>query len=334
MVLGALFLLLLGLLLSALFSGSETGFYRVSRMKLVTHAMEGDQVSRRLLFFANRPALFVATALIGNNTANYLTSLSIVLATRTLFGSGPAVEMTASVLFSPILFVYGELMPKQVYYQAPHYLLRRTNWLFTGFAVLLAPLSLMLWGLGNLLEKLLGQSLAKVRLTLAKQELGEVLLEGQHAGVIKPSQLHLAQDFFLVATNQICEMMVPLSKVTIISATSSSQEALEYLRQQNLNELAVKDESSERIVGYLKTIELELAPSSESIADRINPMVDVKESDRIGEAVIQMNSAKVAMARVVDATGKTTGTVSARSILASILLDGNSSTGDVARRNR
>ena len=72
-------LALLGLLLSALFSGAETGFYRAMRLRLVLDAMGGDSVARGLLFLANHPSLFVATALVGNSLANYLVTLAAVV---------------------------------------------------------------------------------------------------------------------------------------------------------------------------------------------------------------------------------------------------------------
>ena len=61
----ALVLLLVGISLSAFFSGTETGFYRVTRVRLVLDTLDGDLISRCLLWFTNNPTLFVATVLIG-----------------------------------------------------------------------------------------------------------------------------------------------------------------------------------------------------------------------------------------------------------------------------
>ena len=71
-----------GLFLSAFFSGSETGFYRVPRVRLLMDAKSGKKTSRWLLWLAGRPTLMVATVLIGNNIANYLVSFGLVLASQ------------------------------------------------------------------------------------------------------------------------------------------------------------------------------------------------------------------------------------------------------------
>jgi hypothetical protein len=54
-------LFLLAMSFSALYSGSETGFYRAARGRLVVDARSGDWVSRGLLWLTNNPAVFVAT---------------------------------------------------------------------------------------------------------------------------------------------------------------------------------------------------------------------------------------------------------------------------------
>ncbi len=95
MALVILLLFALGVFLSALFSGTETGFYRVTRMRLLLDGMDGDRTSTFLLRLTNHPALFVATTLIGNNVANYMTSLAIVLATQHLFRQSQLAELLA-----------------------------------------------------------------------------------------------------------------------------------------------------------------------------------------------------------------------------------------------
>ena len=145
-----LMVFLVGLFLSAFFSGSETGFYRATRVRVALDGLSGDLVSRVLLWLTNNPTLFVATALVGNNVANYLTSLAIVMASQRLFGNDPSVaDLIAPVIMAPIVFIYGELLPKNLYFHAPNRLLRRGGLLFVVFGVLCAPIVALLWLMGR-----------------------------------------------------------------------------------------------------------------------------------------------------------------------------------------
>ena len=120
-----LLLFLFGLALSALFSGSETGFYRIPRVRLRLDALGGDWFVRGMLWMTNHASLFVATTLIGNNIANYCTALAIVMAVNHFLDNSTSLQIIAPIVFSPILFVYGELLPKSVFYYMPNRLLRR-----------------------------------------------------------------------------------------------------------------------------------------------------------------------------------------------------------------
>ncbi|MCA9014530.1 MAG: DUF21 domain-containing protein, partial [Planctomycetaceae bacterium] len=108
----------IGMRLSALFSGSETGFYRVSFLRLNIDANHGDLVAKRLCWFAQNPSYFVATTLIGNNLANDLTTIAISIGVAEVFQqSGGSAEIITTILFTPIIFIFGELVPKNLYYR-------------------------------------------------------------------------------------------------------------------------------------------------------------------------------------------------------------------------
>ena len=103
--------------LSAFFSGMETGFYRAARVRLVLDGMSGDKVASSLLWMTNNPTLFVATTLIGNNLANYLASLAVVLGMHLLANPAmPFADVMAAIMLAPVVFVYGELLPKKLFF--------------------------------------------------------------------------------------------------------------------------------------------------------------------------------------------------------------------------
>ena len=301
-------LLLIGVFLSAFFSGSETGFYRASRVRIVIAGLDGDRVSQYLIKLINNPTLFVATSLIGNNVANYLTSLAIVLITKSATTSSAA-EMLAPILMSPLLFVYGELLPKSLYYQAPNFLLRFSAPLFLFFTCLFAPVAAVLWGMGRLLETWLGQSPEKIRLTLARNELQKVLEDGFEAGILHPTQRHLGQSFFLVASKPISEFCTPISRVQSISVNVSKHEATRFARRQRAADIPVFRGSKNQLVGYVRTIDL-LVNQTSSPAQLLRAFHEIKSTELFGEAILQMQASRVTLARVVGANGKTIGLLS------------------------
>ena len=302
-------LLLLGIFLSAFFSGSETGFYRASRVRIVIASLDGDRMSKALVKLINNPALFVATTLIGNNVANYVTSLAIVLLARQTQVSGVG-EMLAPILLSPMLFVYGELLPKNLFYQAPNFLLRLAAPLFLFFAVLFWPVAAVLWAMSWMLERLLGQSPEKIRLTLARKELQEVIEEGLEAGILHPTQRHLAQSFFLVAAQTVGEFCQPLGRCPSVSKKASAAAVKKLARNRQLADVPVYETTKSNIVGYVRTIELLVDTTKQKASDVLRELRRIQSTELVGEAILQMQANRETLLLVVDANGKKLGLLS------------------------
>ena len=218
---------LLGLLLSALFSGSETGFYRATRLRLVLDAMGGDTVARGLLFLTNHPALFVATTLVGNSLANYLVSLAAVVILQTVAtGDVALVEWIAPLLLAPVLLVYGELLPKNLFLQAPNRLLRRCGPLLLASVVLLSAGERVAVGLSRLLARWMRRVVGSGPLDACPARLRRVLEEGHEAGILHPAQRSLAQGIFAVAGQPVGQFLAAAEELPCATADMSKSEVL------------------------------------------------------------------------------------------------------------
>ncbi|HMO12920.1 MAG TPA: CNNM domain-containing protein [Pirellulaceae bacterium] len=311
----ALGLLLIGLFLSAFFSGSETGFFRVSRVRLVMDTIDGDPLARQLLHLSNHPQWFVATALIGNNLANYLVSMSIIVLSSLMFAGITQVgELAIALALSPLLFVYGELLPKSVYLDAPNRMLRISAPLFIFFVVLFAPISAILWLLGQLIEKLLGKSPVRVRANLARKEIQKVIEEGHQTGILQDSQRHLAHNFIEHASRSVSEVMRSMSRYPLITEHTTCENALRIAKRNNLNELPVRDSRTRKLTGYVKATDLLLAVSAADgkhapISPLLKTLVEVSTEDKFGEALFKLQNAREPLARVVNLEGESVGLV-------------------------
>jgi len=289
-------LLAAGIFLSALFSGSETGFYRVTRVRLLLDGLGGDRIARMLLRLTNHPALFVATTLIGNNVANYITSLGIVLGTSLVMADSPVVETIAPMVFSPLVFVYCELLPKQLFFHAPNRLLRRAGPLLLLFTGLFAPLALVLWSLGWLLGRLLGQTPLRVRLTLASKELQQVLREGEEAGILHPAQRDLAQQLLVHASKNVARFIIPLGRVMSVPQGAAADEALAVARRQKSAIVPIRQRRGRELIGYVRAIDLMIGSDRHVETYRVLPRLS--RNDSYLAALIALRKAKADVALV------------------------------------
>lgn len=259
----ALFVMLLfagGLRLSAFFSGSETGFYRISFPRLSIEAQAGDRVARRLLWFARNPSAFVATTLVGNNLANYITTFAISLGVLLIAGEvSDPVEVAAAMLLSPIVFLFGELLPKNLYYRAPWSLLRRDSTLFLFFYWLLLPASWPLVGVTRLIERISPATGRRTELLLGRIHLVQLMTQGRREGLLTDVQNRLANGVLQIAPQPVTASMTPAHRVLGLSERATRQDVLSYARRFATPVVAIhRDQSDEDWFAYVRVVDVTL----------------------------------------------------------------------------
>lgn len=322
MVVSAL-LFFLGLFLSAFFSGSETGFYRVTRVRLVMDAKSGNVVARCLLWMFAYPSLLVATVLIGNNLANYLVSLGLLFGSQIVFaGWGENVITLLPVLVTPFLFIYGELLPKYLYYYAPYRLSTRGAPLMVFFAIVFFPVSCVVMFFEFVLQRLAGKNNVRTRFSLERQELQRVMMEGQEAGILLPVQREMAQNLFTFGVRPVRHFATPLKAIALVSEKASAEEILEAARRHSHSVVGVSGNSGAELVGCYQVADLLLSHAVE--VDQRAPLGimavgNVKATDSNAQVLSQLQREQCPIAQVRDNQGVVIGVVS-QERLASLLL--------------
>jgi CBS domain containing-hemolysin-like protein len=344
MIVLAIGILLIGLLLSAMFSGTEIGFYRVPKIRLQIDAIGGDRTAKRLFWLTNRPSLFVATTLVGNNLANYLCSFGAVLLIEMLLReSGGFGEMVATLMLTPLLFVYGELMPKYLFMNAPNQFLRRVIPFFLIFVPIFYPISFFLEQLNRLLARSMGQSQQPLLSRLARKELQRALDEGQAVGLLLPVQRRLARDLFAARDLPVHRFAEPVSALPCARLDMNREQVLRLARRYHLAEILMAESSRERLSGYLRVIDLELAQTvppevvvendlqhsaqketaspAEAVDDQalfhalMRPLVSIRSDASPLDAMVQLQEARQSLGRLVDHHGETIGILSSDKLL-------------------
>ncbi|TWT83030.1 hypothetical protein CA13_44930 [Planctomycetes bacterium CA13] len=298
-----------GILLSAFFSGSETGMYRVSRTRLVLDGLSGSQTARALVWLLNNPAIFVATMLVGNNVANYLVSFATVMAMVILFGSNSVAEIAGPILLTPIVFVLGELLPKYLFFHAPYRLLKATRPALLFATVLFVPITIVLGLLGNALRLLTGETPFRVRLAMARGELDQVLRDGHAAGILSAGQRGLAQSLFEVGNQTAISFGVPPQRLAVVEAPVDIKVATHQARRRNHPIVLVQRHG--RIIGFLRYSDLCLA---QPVVD-MKPVVRCKVTDRHLKVLLRLYDAGSVVAVLYDGQGEMRSVVTRRQLL-------------------
>lgn len=211
----AILLVLASFLLSALFSGFETGLYAMERVRMQVRAAGGDWRAARLLFWWGRKSRAVLVLLLGNNVTHWLAGFSTALLVAAVMpelsvADAQAVALAWSV---PALFVLGEVLPKSLFLRHPSRLMPLALPLFEVARWLLLPAAAVLgWALKRLFraERQMGR-------LLGREELATVIAEAEASGHLLPAQRALAERVLDLRRHRVASLMVPMARVTAAS---------------------------------------------------------------------------------------------------------------------
>lgn len=162
-------LLLLALAGSALFAGSETGYYALNPLKL--KLLADDNKLAAICSRVIRPAgSFLIMLLVGNNLAN---NLAVAASVGLLAGWGmDKPELWATLLLTPVVFLFGEVGPKQFVLGDPQRSLLRATPFLGLFRIALLPVTFPVGVIANLLNREDSQAV------IGRHHLTALLLEG------------------------------------------------------------------------------------------------------------------------------------------------------------
>lgn len=211
---------LLGMIGSAVFSGLETGIYRLNRVRLHLLAHRHEPRAVILDRMDRNPNRTLGTLLIGNNIANYASSLGITALLGAAGLGDRAIIIVVALILTPLLFVFGEVLPKDLFqnytdritYSFARFL-RLTQWLLT--ATLLLPI---VDGASRLIAWATGRGQATRLAVHPRRIVGQLISEGVGEGLISPYQSEMIERVLHPPESTVADAMVPWAQVHVVHA--------------------------------------------------------------------------------------------------------------------
>ncbi|MCC3145388.1 hemolysin family protein [Halanaerobium sp. Z-7514] len=315
-----LILLLILLFLSAFFSGSETAFMSVNRIKIKDKVQHGDEGASQVDKLLEDQTKLLTTILIGNNLVNIAASSIATALAIEIFGNKGVGIATGFVTF--IILIFGEITPKalgnnlSIAYAktaaAPLYYMEK----------IFMPVIFILTKIVNLFVK--DSSLISSAF-LSEDEIRRFVEVSHREGVIKETEQEMIQSVFEFDDTLVKEIMVPRIDIVCIEKNESLTELIKSGVKKGHSRIPVYEESIDNIIGlvYIKDL-LELLLKKEEnyeIEDFIKPIYFIPEGKPINQLLSEMKERKEHMAIIVDEYGGTSGLITIEDLLEEIVGD-------------
>ena len=318
-----LIIIIICLAFSAFFSGSETAFISLQRLRLrhlIDSKVKGADLVARML---ERPERLLSTILLGNTLVNTAASTLATVMVVAVLG-GKIGTLVATIAMTIILLIVGETTPKTI---AAHYAerlaiffsrpLQAVTWLFSPFVRVLS------WA-AFAFTRMVGET-QTARLLVSEEEIRTMISVGEKEGVVEKDAADMLHNVFELVDRPVRELMVPRLDVVAAEKGSRVADFLQIYVKSPVSWYPVYEGTMDNVIGMLSIRDVMIGLARESvnnsslIDELVRPAYFVPQTKVVNELLVEMREKAQHMAVVVDEYGGTAGIVSLTSLVGQIV---------------
>jgi CBS domain containing-hemolysin-like protein len=311
-------IVILSVLLAGFFAGSETAVVSCSKVKLRYKAKRGGRRARMLERLLDSPELFFSIVLVGTNVAVIVCTASATAIAFDLFGeSGVAV---ATLVMTPLLLVFGEVIPKSVFlYHADRVALTVAP-LLNAFLYLLYPLVAPATLFARFLLKLFGSKDEHFTLLNSREELISLYRRGKKEGVAERRERGIIDRVFNFQGVTAGDLMIPFERVVSFPLSASVEEVVEEANKHTYSRFPIVDDA-DSVVGIISMFDLLGLDGGEELATVMHEPYFARDDDLAVKTLVRMKDEALHIAVVVDDDMTALGILTIENIFESIVGD-------------
>ena len=303
-----LFIILFFLILKGFFSGSEIAMVNSDKIKLRHQAKMGNKGARLVLKLYKKPDIILGTTLVGTNIATVVISTLGALLFIDLFGSSG--DMISVLILTPILLIFGEVVPKSVFQQKADILVTFIIYILRFFSYLFYPLIIIFSTVARFATRVVGGGETPQNMFITREEI-RVLLDLSES-TSDPSTIDRKRIRRIIrfADTTVGEAMIPLADVVGFNEVRNMKEAIRIVMQYGFNRLPVYSGNITNVQGMLTLSTWDLMDTeleNKPISDFICPTLYLSPKQTIDQALPQLQARDDHMGVVVDEYGSAVG---------------------------
>jgi len=318
----AIFLIVLTLVFSAIFSGMEIAFLSANKLKIELSYQRGTLSGKILNDYIKNPSKFIVTTLLGNNIA--LISFGILFASLvepylSQFLSSPFLVLAIQTVISTSLVLFlGEFIPKVLFKVFADTILPIMAVPFRIIHWLLTPGVLIITGLSSLLFKIAGVKVSERDIEFSSIDLEKFIKDHGQSDSEEEEEVdtELFENALFLKKLRVRDCMVPRREITAIDINDSVVELKKLIIETYHSRILIYEDSIDKIVGYIHHFDLHKKP--ESIRSMLIPIKVVPETMHIQKLLNEFIKSNKNIAWVVNEYGGTAGVITLEDILEEI----------------
>ena len=316
--------LIIMVVISAYFSGSETGMMTLNRYRLRHLAKQGDRRARRVEKLLQKPDRLISLVLIGNNLVNILASALGTIVGMRLYGDLGVAIATGVLTF--VVLVFAEVLPKTIAALYPEKVAYPSSFLLAPLQILMMPLVWLLNLITRILMRMMGiKTDITISSALSKDELRTIVNESR-AQISRRNQDMLLSVLDLEKIS-VDDIMVPRNEIVGININDDWKAIVRQLTHSPHGRIVLYRDSLDDAISMLRVREAyRLMTEKKEFTKEVmlraaDEIYFVPEGTPLSTQLVKFQRNKKKVGLVVDEYGDIQGLVTVEDILEEIVGD-------------
>lgn len=244
-----LVIFLLFVVCGAYFSGTESAFTAMNKIKIKSKAEDGNRRAKNAMFITNNFDRALATILIGNNVARTAAASVATIIAAHEFSHITNHTLWTTVVTTLIFFFFSEMIPKAFANDRSD----STAMVFSGsmkmVMKILRPFAAFFTWISHSVTRLFA---GEQQPSITEDELIDIIDTAEEEGVVDEERSEMLRSAINFSGTAVVDVMTMPDDIEAIEIHSTIPEMLDFIRQSRHSRIPVYDGDIDHIVGILK----------------------------------------------------------------------------------
>ncbi|GAB4327665.1 MAG: hemolysin family protein [Calditrichia bacterium] len=309
-------IILISLVLTFYFSGTETAFITVNKVRVELWRRQKTRVGELVAFFLKLPERFIYTTLVGNNIANVAFASYATLYLRSQLQWDDAVTW---LTVTTITVMLGEIIPKTLFRSLADWLIKLVVFPLYFFYGLFYP---MIWALNLITRTVMratNQDVEELQTFFSKTDLEILLRESGEQADLDENESEILNRVLHLRNLRVKEAMIPRTEIVAVPVDSDLDDLLDTFQKTGFTKIPVYGKNLDDIVGVVILKDLFNLPTT--LSEIIRPIKFVPETKKSLDLLREFKNSNTSIAIVIDEYGGTSGLVTTEDLLEEVVGD-------------
>lgn len=317
-----------GLLVSALYSGSEVAYFSlINQLDKLYQEPGYESTDERIHRMLHKPRRLLATILIGNTFANIVSSvLAAVIAGKIAlyYGLSAALVYTIEILvLTFMILILSEITPKIIAINNPLKVARKMSGFIYSSFIIMAPVSKLIANSTMTLEN----NLPKPENQVTAEDLKIMAEMSEKDGSIKGEEREIIENVIEFGNTTVREIMTSRVNIVAVPVDANLSEVIELIQNKGLSRMPLYENDLDTMIGViyakdvLPYINTDISGTGINWKTIARKALFIPATKKLDDLLRDFQHEKTHIAIVVDEYGGTEGIVTLDDILEEIVGD-------------